>query len=310
MAYRQLLLKVCPNKIHVLYGQIKLLLRFYFFRKGLITETFRGLCGYDIDWNNPQDLNEKINWMKLYYDTSQWTYLADKLKVREYVEEIIGEQYLPKIYKVWDNADQIDLTDIPTKFVLKTNHGCATVKVITDKNTIDLAKIKKQVKGWLSKKYGYLTVEPHYLNIHPFVYAEELLVNDSFFSSTLVDYKIYCFNGEPFCILICTNREIRNGKTHANYSYYDTSWNPLPDVLAPKLRDRHVNCPKPQCLDELLNCARKLSQGHPQVRVDFYIVNNKPIFGEMTFTSNGGYDTDITREFCLEMGNQIDLTLN
>ena len=296
--------KICPKTILNTYSDLKFWIRFHFFRKGLISEEFRGLMGYEINWDNPQDINEKINWMKLYGDTSEWPRLADKYLVREYVKERIGEQYLTKLYGVWKNAKEIDFDKLPENFVLKTNHGAGTVLPVCNKSTLDIPQTIDRLNKWLKIKYGYRTIEPHYLKIKPLIIAEEFLQNDTTYSSSLVDYKIYCFDGEPYSILVCADRKIGE---HAHFSYYDIDWTPRPDVLNTKLVGPHVNYPKPACLDELLNCAKRLSNGHPQARVDFYIVNGHPIFGEMTMSSNGGYDNDITHEYSNYLGSKFNL---
>ena len=301
---KKALRRFCQQNTLRIYSEIKFWICFHFFRKGLISEEFRGLMGYDINWDDPQDLNEKINWMKLYGDTSEWPRLADKYLVREYVKERIGEKYLTKLYGCWDNADDIDFSSLPEKFVLKTNHGAGTVMPIVDKQKLDITKTKEILKKWMKVRYGYKTIEPHYIKINRKIIAEEFLENDNACSSSLVDYKVYCFNGNPYSILVCTDREI--GK-HASFSYYDPDWKGKPEVLNGKLSGSHINFPKPDCLAELLECAKALSKGHPQVRVDFYIVNNHPVFGEMTMTSNGGYDNDITHEYSLYLGSKINL---
>lgn len=301
---KKTLKKICPCTILKKYSDIKFWVRFHFFRKGLISEEFRGLMGYDINWENPQDLNEKVNWMKINYDTTEWTHLADKYLVREYVKERIGEKYLVKLYGVWRNALDINFNVLPNKFILKTNQGAGTVMPVLDKSSFDIEKAKSQLNGWVKMVFGYKTLEPHYLSIKPVIIAEQLLENDVSFSNAIVDYKVYCFDGKPFCILVCSDRVI--GKK-AHFSYFDCKWNPLKNVLCERLKDLHIDVPKPKCLEELLDCAAKLAKGHPQVRVDFYIVGGHIYFGEMTFTSNGGYDNDITREFSIEMGSHITL---
>jgi len=300
---KKILMKICP-KLYATYGKMKYAIMFKFSKKRLISDFFQSFLGYKMDWKNPQDLNEKINWMKLYYNTTEWSNLADKYKVRKYIKERIGEKYLVKLYGVWGNAKELDFNALPSSFVIKTNNGAGTVLPVPDKTKLNIQEARKKINQWMKIKYGYHTIEPHYLSIKPLIIAEEYLINDSDFSSSLVDYKVYCFNGKPFCILVCSDRTI--GK-HAHFSYYDCNWNPLPHILCERLKGSHIDIKKPECLSELLDCAAKLSKGHPQVRVDFYIVKGKIYFGEMTFTSNGGYDSDITREFSLEMGTKIDL---
>lgn len=301
---KKVLRSICPSIIHSFYARTKYWLRFHFAPKGLANELHKSLVGYDIDWKNPKTLNEKINWMKFNYDTSEWTRLADKYLVREYVKQRVGEDCLVKLYGVWDNPDEIDFDKLPNQFILKTNHGAGTILPVQDKSKLDISKTKAQLKEWLKLRFGYDTMEPHYLKIKPLVIAEQLLENTCDFSASLADYKVYCFDGKPFCILVCTDRVI--GK-QSRFSYYDCNWNLMPDVLNEKLRGTDILIPKPKKLEQLLDYAEKLANGHPQVRVDFYITNDKIYFGEMTFTSEGGYDGDITKEFCLEMGEHITL---
>ena len=300
---KEFLRKICPDSIHSCYSRTKFWLRFHFRTEGIANELHKSLVGYDIDWKNPKTLNEKINWMKFNTDTTEWTRLADKYLVREYVKERRGETALPKLYAVWRSADEIDFSILPKKFILKTNHGCHTVMPVLDKDKVDINIVKRQFDVWMKKQYGYDTAEPHYLEIKPLIIAEELLDNDATFTTALADYKVYCFDGNPFCILVCTDRNV--AKT--TFSYFDCDWNPLHNVLNEKLKGSDVAIPKPDCLKLLLEYASILAKGHPQVRVDFYITHGKIYFGEMTFTSEGGYDGDITKEFCIEMGKHITL---
>lgn len=300
---KDILRKCCPGFIHKLYADTKYWIRFKCNPQGLAGEIFRGILGYDINWTNPQDLNEKINWMKFNYDTSEWTRLADKYLVREYVKERVGEEILPQVYGVWEKASEIDFEKLPTKFVLKTNHGCGMVIPVMDKSLIDDEGIRKKLDTWVKEKFGYTTVEPHYLKIHPLIYAEEYLENNTEFSTSLVDYKVFCLSGKPYCIFVCIDREI--GK-HANLYFYNTKW----ETISSPVTERHLNgfsIPKPECLSQLLSYASKLAEGHPQVRVDFYIIKNKIYFGEMTFTSQGGYMDYLPRELSYKMGQLVKL---
>lgn len=294
--------QICPESIHYIYAKTKFKIRFTLYRKGLINEMFRGILGYEMDWLNPRDINQKINWMKLNYDTSEWSRLADKYLVRKYVKERIGEEYLPKLYGVWDKASDIDFHSLPGRFVLKTNHGCGTVFPVHDKGTIDKIKLRKQLDEWIRERYGYWTIEPHYLAIKPVIYAEELIENDSAFSKSLVDYKVFCLSGKAYCILVCSDRTIGS---HVNLSFYDCDWNLMPQMLDGRHKGESMLVPKPKCLKELIILAEKLAFGHPQVRVDFYISNGKIYFGEMTFTSQGGYMDYISREYSNIMGELI-----
>lgn len=301
---KELLLRICPEKVHKMYANIKFWTRFHLYPQGIANEFHKNIVGYDIDWKTPKTLNEKINWLKFYSDTSEWTRLADKYLVRDFVKSRIGNKALVKLYGVWHRAEDIDFEKLPAKFILKTNHGAGTVIPVPDKSKADKDEIRKKLNSWLKQKYGYATIEPHYLKIKPLIIAEQLLENDSEFSSSIVDYKVYCFDGKPFCILVCTDRVIGE---QSRFSYYDCNWKAMPEVLCDSLKGTHKDIPKPECLNQLLDYASKLSKGFPQVRVDFYIIKGKIYFGEMTFTSEGGYDGDITKSFCLQMGSKITL---
>lgn len=301
---KQFLRSICPKSLHSIYAKTKFWVRFHFAPKGIANELHKGLVGYDIDWRNPQTLNEKINWMKFNTDTTSWSQLADKYRVREYVRQRIGEEVLVKLYGAWSSADDINFEKLPKQFVLKTNHGCGTVLPVRDKSKLDIEATRKKLNSWLRLRFGYNTMEPHYLKIKPLIIAEQFLENDCEYSSSLADYKVYCFDGKPFCILVCTDRVISK---QSRFSYYDCEWHLMHNVLNERLQGTDVEIPKPKRLSQLLDYAIKLAKGHPQVRVDFYIVGDKIYFGEMTFTSEGGYDGDVTKEFCLEMGSKITL---
>ncbi len=301
---KQTLQKWCPNIIRQWYADTKYYLRFKFYPQGLANEMHRGLVGYGINWKNPQTLNEKINWLKFYGDTSQWSFLADKVRVRDYVKERIGEDVLPKLYGIWNNANDIDFSKLPRRFVLKTNHGCGTVIPVSNQNLINKEQVVNQLNKWIGTKFGYDTIEPHYMKIKPLVYAEELLENDSEFSSSLADYKVFCLDGKPYCVLVCCDRIIGS---HPNLSFYNCDWEPMKDILPGSHKDEFKNIPKPPELDKLLEYATKLAIGHPQVRVDFYIVQHKILFGEITMTSQGGYMDYITRDYDFDMGAHVTL---
>jgi len=268
------------------------------------SERYKKAMGKNLDWDNPKDLNEKINWMKFNTDLSEWTRLSDKFRVREYLKERGREDLLVKLYGVWENVYDIDFNALPDKFVLKSNHGCGTVILVNDKNSLDIPRVRKQMNDWLKNRYGILTAEPQYLKIKPLIIAEELLENDNPNSTSLIDYKVFCVEGDIYCIMTCANRTIGKGM---EAMFYDTEWNPKPEMLAGKHVHDKVCIPKPPCLDELLKAAKDLSEGHHFVRADFYISKGKVYFGEMTFTPKGGYTDTVSYPHLLKMGSQIVL---
>ena len=268
---------------------------------------FKRHFGRKMDLKKPITLPEKIVWMELHTDTSMWTYCEDKYLMRKYVEKKGYGDYLPELYTVWQKSSDIDLSILPNKFVMKTNHGCGDVLVCNDKTILDTNRIKKKFKQILSIPYGYNSTSLHYVKIKPCIIAEELLNNDfNDISTSMVDFKIWCINGKMKSVLIIYNR--KNEKYSVDL--YDRNWNRLPQYLNYKNKDLIFEKDskfksKPRCFDKMVEIAENLANGFPEVRVDFYIVNSRPIIGEMTFAA--GY-TSLTEEYFTLLANEINLT--
>ena len=131
--------------------------------------------GVPLNIDNPKTLDDKIAYMAFRTDTSEWTRLADKVRVREYVEECGYGEYLPKLYGTWEHAEDINFDELPDAFVIKTNNASATNILVRDKSKIDEAAVRKQLDDWLKDDYGYRTCQPHYSRIKPLILAEEFL---------------------------------------------------------------------------------------------------------------------------------------
>lgn len=263
----------------------------------------------DPDLNNPKDLVEKTYWLQLHSDTSLWTKCADKYGLRSYVEDLGFGQYLPTLYGKWDTADDIDLSGINKPCILKTNNGCAQCVIVKDPQAEDIAALRKKFKQWLKVPYGYSGGQLHYTKIKPCIIAEELLEasesEKKISQNSLIDYKVWCFSGKPECIWVAYNRH--NGIC-VDMALYDTQWNSLGESLRNTATDIYRpdnEIPKPACLEEMLEVASKLSEPFPQVRADFYIINNRPVIGELTFTAGYGFYTD---EFYEYLGSKVDLS--
>lgn len=260
---------------------------------------YKEIYGRNIDWKHPRDLNEFINYQAFYTDTSIWTQLADKYKVREYVRQKGCEEILIPLLGKWDNAEEIDFSTLPNQFILKSNHGSGDVIIVKDKQSTNLRTISEKINFALHQKFGLESAEPHYLKIKPCIIAEELLKPSN---GKLVDYKIWCFNGKPHCIFTGSNRDVE--KHTVDFNVFDLDWNRMDHYMAEPFKN-NVPVQKPKNLPAMLDYAQKLSQGFSQVRVDFYEVNDKIYFGEMTFTSQCGRMNYFTQEFLKEMLKQI-----
>lgn len=234
----------------------------------------------DLNLDFPKTFNEKVQWLKLYDITPLKTMLADKYQVRDWVAGKIGEEYLVPLLGVWDRFDDIDFDALPEKFVLKTNHGCASNYIVKDKSTLDRKKAKEDFDKWLSKTFAFQNgLELHYMNIPPKIIAEQYLENGD---GDLKDYKVFCFNGKAEHVMYLSDR--RKGLRMA---FYDLDWNKQEFTYSyPRIEE---DIPKPANLDKVIRLAEELAQGFAHVRVDFYILDNGDIrFGEMTFTSASG----------------------
>lgn len=266
--------------------------------------------GYSIDWNNPRDLNEKIQWLICYGDTSLWPILADKYLVRDYVKSKGLGHLLPELYGIWKNAKDIDFDALPDRFVLKCNHDSGSTHIIDRSKGFDKSLIIENLNKHLEKKFGYNYCEPHYNRIEPLIIAQELLDSrQDTFSTQLVDYRIWCFNGEPYSIWVDYYSDSYK-TTHQKFiCLYDLDWGFHPELASfSKLYQKGKNIvPRPRNLSEMINAAKLLSKGFPEARIDFYIVDGRLYFGEITFTSNNGRITHYSNDYLIELGDQVKL---
>lgn len=270
---------------------------------------YRYIFGKSLNLKNPQNLNEKIQWLSLFSDTTEWTRLADKYAVRGFVEERGLKKILNELYGKWDRVEDIDWDELPSSFVLKSNNGSGFYKIVKDKKSLPHPETEEMLQKWLNSSCDTTTTEFHYTRIKSCIIAEKILENtadDKIYSSSIVDYKMWCINGKVKYIWTVSNR--RPGAFDG--TLFDTKWNVIEDAV---VKNPHVHkptkmLPKPENLDEMLSVAGTLSKGFPVVRVDLYNIGGKITFGEMTFTTHGGNIDYLKPELLLEMGNEIDLS--
>lgn len=247
---------------------------------------YRYYTGKKLNLKNPVEFNEKIQWYKVYYRPKILNQLADKYAVRDYVASKIGEKYLNKLLGVYESEKEIDFNSLPNEFVIKGAHASGYNLVVKDKHKINLKKIRKKCKKWLGRNYYYRKgQEWAYKNIKPRIVIEKILEEKG--KKSLTDYKFYCFNGKPKFLEVHLDRE-ENHK----YAYYDLDYKKMPfkdRLLQDKWVVKDIN--PPSNFEEMKMLAEKLAGRLPFVRVDFYSINGKTIFGEMTFyPANGGID--------------------
>ncbi len=257
---------------------------------------FRKHFNRDIDFENPTTYNEIINVLKVTADLSEWSKLADKHLVKDFIKEKGFGHTIIKSYGAWERVSDIDFDSLPNSFILKPNNGAGKVIVVKDKSELNIPKTKRKLWHWLHKSYGYSGAELHYSAITPMIIAEELLIPSEYdlsISKSIVDYKWFCFNGSVTYVEVISNRWNRP----IHYHIYDKEWKEYPEHVRNDANVVTTPIPKPKCLDEMLEMCQRLSKGLPQVRIDLYEIDGKVYFGEMTFTTGGGYSHKKSREF-------------
>jgi len=252
--------------------------------------------GITPDLDSPRDFNEKIQWLKVFYRNSLMIKCADKYSVRDYVKESGYEDTLTTIYAVYNSADDINFAALPERFAMKVVHGCGSNLICFNKSNIDEEMVRKQFSKWLKKKIGNISGEKHYNYITPKIIVEENLATDN--NKLPLDYKIFCFNGEPRCICVFADRgQTALGTTRA---FFDFEWNVL-NYCKEEYKTNPNRFSKPATLDKMFEVAKKLSSPFPFVRVDLYEVSGRVVFGELTFTPAGGrgkaYNEECSKQF-------------
>lgn len=270
--------------------------------KSVADSDYKRVLGRNIDWNNPKNLIEKIYWMLFNTDTTQWSICADKYRVREFVTERGCADLLNNLYGKWDRVEDIEYDSLPNSFVLKTNNSSGQVIIVRDKQKLNRKEANAKLRQWLRLVYGLTNSQLHYMRIEPCIVAEELLVDSKNPNAELMDYKVWCINGEPKCVLVFYGRKGDNYKMTA----YDIDWNNISSRVLRKTSSHYcgMEIQRPASLSRMIEAARKLSNGFPEVRVDFYEIDDRPVFGELTFSTGYGSLTDEYYEY---LGSKIDL---
>ncbi len=262
---------------------------------------YKRATGKSIDLNNPKSFNEKVQWLKLYWQHPLVVQCADKYEVRAFIKERHCEENLNPLYGVYNDTSEIDWDKLPEKFVLKTTNGCGTNIICKDKDELDKEEVFTKLNKWLKTDYSLQFAEIHYSKMTPRIICEKYIETEDGLLPN--DYKVFCFNGEPKFILAINERETG---THQRY-FFDLNWNLL-EYEKKKNISKSYNTPrKPKSLSQMIDSSLRLSEGFPFVRVDFYDGKNKPIFGEMTFTPVGGLATYYKDDIATMLGEWIEL---
>lgn len=259
------------------------------------------LCmDYPLNLENPQTFNEKLQWLKLHDRKPIYTSMVDKNEAKKYVANIIGDEYIIPTLAVYDKVEDIDFDKLPNQFVLKWTHDSGGLVICKEKSKLNVGDARKKLKKGESSNYFWRNREWPYKDVHPRIIAEQYMVDES--EIELKDYKFFCFNGKVKCLKVDFGRFKEH---HANY--YDTDMNLLPfgEVKYPPNYNHTII--KPKNFKKMIELAEKLSKYIPFLRVDFYNINGKIYFGELTFFPASGMGKIQPMEWDSKLGSWIEL---
>lgn len=259
-------------------------------------EYFRRL-GCFPNLTNPKTFNEKLQWLKLHDRKPEYTRMVDKYEAKRYVAERIGEKYIIPLIGVWDSFDQIDFERLPDQFVLKCTHDSGGLVICPDKVKLDKAAANKKINASLKNNYYWHSREWPYKHLNPRIIAEKYMVDKT---GDLQDYKVLCFNGEPKLVQFHKGRY----QNHTQ-DYFDTEWNNLKIYQGLPMSETDIE--KPVFLEQMLRLSKELSAGIPHVRVDWYYVEGRLYFGELTFFDASGFEAFEPEQWNYTLGSWIQL---
>lgn len=264
---------------------------------------YKAIMGRKLDLTHPKTLNEKTQWLKLHDRDPKHITLVDKYAVREYVEKLIGKEYLIPLLGLWDRAEDIDFDILPNQFVLKPTHDSGSTIICTDKSTFDKVAAIKHLDKAIKRDFYKICREWPYKQVPRRIIAEAYIDDGN--GSGLTDYKVFCFNGKAKCSFTGTGRFLPSG---ALMNYFDRDWNLMP------LKRFHDNdpivLPKPRTYEKMIAFAEKFAENEIFMRVDFYEVKEKLFFGEITLYPSGGYDKFEPESYDYLLGSWLKLPID
>ena len=260
---------------------------------------YKSVTNKNLNLQNPETFNEKLQWLKLYDRNPEYTKMVDKYEVKKYITNVIDEKYIIPTIGVWDNFDDIDFNKIPNQFVIKCTHDSGGIYICKNKENFNKEEAKKIINKCLKRNYYYYSREWPYKYVKPRIIIEKYMSDESNYE--LKDYKFFCFNGIPKFVQVDFDR-FSNHKRNI----YSLEWKLLNfEIEFPS--DKHKKIEKPINFEKMIELARLLSKDIPHIRVDFYSINEKIYFGELTFYHGAGLEKFTPNEYDKILGNWINL---
>lgn len=258
------------------------------------------MLGRECNLDNPIRFTDKLEWLKIYDSTFLKTYCSDKITVRNYVKQKLGVDISIPIIGVYNSFDDINFSKLPTNYVIKTNHGSHT-NIIVRNNSINILDVKAKFNEWMKHDWSWWGYEFNYTLIPRKIYIEEYM-NDG--NDDLIDYKFLCFNGCPLYCQVISDRHNKNKRLN----YYDTAWTPCTNISRKDfMANYNVIDTKPASIELMWKYASILSSDFKFVRVDFYEINGKCYFGELTFIPAAAYIQYVDDSVDYMFGNLLTL---
>lgn len=279
----------------------KLRYKFYMGDLKYLKLTYKKKFGKELNLENPKSFNEKNNWRKLYDRCPEYSVMADKYKMKAYVEEKCGKGHTIPLLDVWSKTEDICIDNLPDQFVLKPNHAGGVI-VCKNKASFDIVKAKKELRNSLKKDYSLSSREWPYKDIERKVICEEYI------DDNLIEYKNYCFNGKMLYTFVWENESRKDGRKPKPYfcGAYDRTWQNIGIEIKYPSIDKDMSCP--ECYEEMIDIAEKLSKEIPFVRVDCYVINGRVYVGEMTFFPWGGFMQFKDENWDFKLGELEDIS--
>ena len=261
---------------------------------------YRAIFGKELNLNHPKTFNEKLQWLKLHDRKKEYIMLVDKYEAKQIVSEIIGKEYIIPTLAVWDKPEDIDPGFLPDQFVLKCTHDSGGLVICPDKKNFDLEGVRRKLGEAMRHNYFWKGREWPYLHVKPRIIAEPYM--EDRLTGELRDYKFFCFNGVVKALFIATDRQ---KPVDTKFDFFDAEGNHL------DIKQGHPNAAVPPKLpvnfERMKKLASVLSKDFPQLRVDFYEVNGKVYFGELTLSHFDGMMPFIPDRWDEEFGSYIKL---
>lgn len=268
---------------------------------------YQKVYGRKPDLQHPRTLNEKILWLKLNDRRDIMTLCADKYTVRGFLKEKFGDDFLIPLLYVTENWKDLIPENIPDEpCIIKASHSQGDMMIVRDKTKVDYQKLRFMARTWLVRNLYDETQEWQYKNCKPRIIIEKLLQDKE--GHIPNDYKLHFINGQLQFVYCSVGRETGNKR-----NIYDADWNPLYFSWVEAYKDttniRGEEIPAPSSFDEMKRIGAEIAKDYPYVRVDFYDVDGKLYFGEITYHHGSGFDVFKPSHYDEEYGRMLKLPI-